>query len=106
MNFKKIKKNDIVKVLSGKDLGKTGKILEIDREKGKVIVEGVAIVKKTQKKSNKNPNGAISDTESFIDISNVMVVCPSCKKATRVSISIIKDEKKRVCKKCKSAIDY
>jgi len=106
MNFKKIKKNDIVKVLAGKDLGKTGKILEIDREKGKVIVEGVAIVKKTKKKNNQNPNGAIVDTESSIDISNVMVVCPSCKKATRVTISIIKDEKKRVCKKCKGVIDY
>ena len=105
MKFKKIKKDDIVKVLAGKDLGKTGKILEIDREKGRVIVEGVALVKKTKKKSNQSPNGAIVDTESSVDISNVMVVCPSCKKATRIAVSIIKDDKKRICKKCKSAID-
>ncbi len=105
MQFKKIKKNDTVKILAGKDLGKSGKVLEVDREKGKVIVEGVGLVKKTQKKSNTNPNGGIATIESFIDISNVMVICPSCKKASRISIDIVKDEKKRVCKKCKSAIE-
>ena len=105
MKFKKIKKDDVVRVLAGKDLGKSGKIIKIDRDKGRVLVEGVSIVKKTYKKSNKNPNGAIVETESFIDISNVMIICPSCKKATRISISILKDEKKRVCKKCKAVID-
>jgi large subunit ribosomal protein L24 len=105
LGFKKIKKDDIVKIISGKDSTKSGKIIEIDRQKGRVIIEGLNLKKKSIKKSQKNKNGGITDVESFLDISNVMLVCPSCKKATRVGIKVEEDKKHRFCKKCNAAID-
>lgn len=103
--LKKIKKQDLVEVIVGKDKGKTGKVIEIDRDNGKIMVEGLNIVKKTMKKSNKNPNGGISEVESFVDYSNVMLVCPKCKKTARVGFKLEGETKKRFCKKCKSEID-
>jgi large subunit ribosomal protein L24 len=105
MTFKKIKKEDTVKVIAGKDVGKTGKVLSVDREKGKVLVEGVNIVKKTVKKTSEKQAGGIKDIEAYLDISNVMLICPKCKKDTRVGFVINGDEKKRICKKCKAEID-
>ena len=84
MTFKKIKKDDNVKVIAGKDVGKTGKVLSVNREKGKVLVEGVNIVKKTFKKTSENQAGGIKDIEAYLDISNIMLICPKCKKDTRV----------------------
>lgn len=105
MTFKKIKKDDTVKVIAGRDVGKTGKVLAVNREKGKVLVEGVNIVKKTFKKTSENQAGGIKDIEAYLDISNIMLVCPKCKKDTRVGFVISGDDKKRVCKKCKAEID-
>ena len=105
MTFKKIKKEDTVKVIAGKDVGKTGKVLSVDREKGKVLVEGDNIVKKTFKKTSENQAGGIKDIEAYLDISNVMLICPKCKKDTRVGFVINGDEKKRIFKKCKAEID-
>ena len=105
LSLKKIKKEDLVKITVGKDKGKSGKIIDIDRKTNKVMVEGLNIVKKTLKKSNKNPNGGISEIESFIDHSNIMVVCPKCKESTRIGFEVVGDKKKRFCKKCKSEID-
>jgi large subunit ribosomal protein L24 len=103
--IKRIKKDDIIKVINGKDSGKTGKVLEIDRKDGRVMVEGVNMVKKTMRKSKKNQVGGIKDVEAFLDISNVMVVCPKCKKTTRVGFKITDDKKNRICKKCEAEID-
>ncbi|OHD14118.1 MAG: 50S ribosomal protein L24 [Spirochaetes bacterium GWD1_27_9] len=103
--FKKIKKDDNVKILSGRDVGKTGKVVEVDRNNGKVLVEGINIIKKTMKKTQKNQTGGIKEVESFLDISNVMLVCPKCKKTTRVGFKIDKDTKKRICKKCSTEIE-
>lgn len=103
--IKKIKKDDLVEITVGKERGKTGKIIRIDRKNNKVLVEGLNMVKKTLKKSNKNPNGGITEIEAFIDNSNVMVVCPKCKKSTRVSFNVTETTKKRICKKCKKEID-
>ncbi len=105
MTFKKIKKDDTVKVIAGRDVGKTGKVLAVNREKGKVLVEGVNIVKKTFKKTSENQAGGIKNIEAYLDISNIMLVCPKCKKDTRVGFVISGDDKKRVCKKCKAEID-
>lgn len=105
LSFKKLKKEDLVKVTVGKDKGKTGKIIDIDRSNNKVMVEGLNMVKKTMKKSNKNPNGGITEMEAFIDYSNVMVICPKCKESTKVGFKVEGENKKRFCKKCKSVID-
>ena len=105
MTFKKIKKDDNVKVIAGKDVGKTGKVLSVNREKGKVLVEGVNIVKKTFKKTSENQAGGIKDIEAYLDISNIMLICPKCKKDTRVGFVVNVNEKKRVCKKCKAEIE-
>lgn len=101
----KVKQNDTVLVITGKDKGKTGEVLRIDSKRGRVVVSKVAIrtkhVKKTAQKA-----GEIVKYEAFIDASNVMVVCPSCKKATRAGYEVPKEGKKvRICKKCNKPLD-
>lgn len=106
IKYRRIKKGDTVKVVCGKNLGKSGNVLEVDRDKGRVLIEGINLVRKTFRKSKENPNGGIKDVEAFINISNIMLVCPKCKKQTRVGFIIDKDNKKhRICKKCKSEIE-
>ncbi|MBP7551875.1 MAG: 50S ribosomal protein L24 [Spirochaetes bacterium] len=107
INFKKIKKNDMVKIIAGKDVGKSGKILEVDRAKGTVLVEGLNLVKKTIKKSNKNQAGGIKTIEAGINISNAQVICPKCKKSVRIGILVKENgDKVRICKKCSAEIVY
>lgn len=105
MKFNKLKKGDTVKVIAGKDVSKTGNIIAIDREKGRVMVEGLNMVRKTIKKRNQNEQGGIKDVEAFMDISNVMIVCPKCKKTTRVGFFVKDGKKTRVCKKCSASIE-
>ena len=81
-----IKKNDTVVVLTGEDKGKTGKVLQILKEKERAIVEGVNMVSKSQKPSAKNPQGGIVKQEAPIHISNLSLIDPKSGKATRVSI--------------------
>ena len=96
-----VKKGDKVQVLSGKDKGAQGEVLKAFPAEGKVIVEGVAMVKKHQKPNAANQQGGIIEQEAAIDVSNVMLVCPTCGKATRVGHATDADGKKvRVCKKC------
>ncbi len=80
----KIRKGDTVKVVAGNDKGKTGKVLEVLKEKSRVIVEGVHMVTKHQKPSAANPEGGIQQTEASVHISNVMLVDPSTGDPTRV----------------------
>ena len=103
--YKKIKKNDKVEIIAGKDSGKSGKILEINQKAGRVLIEGLNIVKKTMRKSKTNQNGGIKEVEAFLNISNVMLVCPKCKKLTRIEYKVEADNKKRICKKCKAEIE-
>lgn len=107
VKFKKLRKGDSVKVTSGKNIGKSGTIIEVDRDKGRVLIQGVNFVRKTFRKSKKNPTGGIKDVEAFLNISNVMLICPKCKKPARIGYLINEkdDTKKRFCKKCKSAIE-
>ena len=96
-----VKKGDKVQVLSGKDKGAQGEVLRAFPREGKVIVEGVAIVKKAQRPTQENQNGGFKEMEAKIDVSNVMLVCPGCKAATRVAHRFDEAGKKhRVCKKC------
>ncbi|WP_442904351.1 50S ribosomal protein L24 [Gordonibacter sp.] len=101
MNGMNIKKGDKVKVLSGKDKGKEGVVLRALPQKERVVVEKVNIIKKAMRPTQQNPQGGISTVEAPIHVSNVMMVCPECKQATRVGHKRDEDGKKvRVCKKC------
>ncbi|MBR4159822.1 MAG: 50S ribosomal protein L24, partial [Spirochaetia bacterium] len=92
-------KDDLVQVIAGKEKGKSGKILKIDREKGKVLVAGLNMVKKAKKPRRQGEKGGIVDIEAPIDISNVMIVCKKCG-PTRIGIEGTGDKKVRKCKKC------
>ncbi len=96
----KIRKNDKVKVLVGKDRGKIGKVLMVMKDSGKVVVEGVNMVSKHVKPGKISKEGGIVRVEKPIDASNVMPICPKCDKAVRVGSSIAGGKKYRVCKNC------
>jgi len=102
-----IKKNDTVYVLSGKDSGKTGKVLKVFLGKSKAIVEGINFIQKhTRPNPQRNVKGGILPKESPVNISNLMVVCKNCNKRTRIGTSVAVDGKKtRVCKKCNEPLD-
>ena len=95
-----IRKDDKVIVLSGKDKGKTGKVLVADPKSLKVIVEGVNVATKHQKAQKKGQDGGIIKVETPIYVSKVQLVCPKCGKGTRVAHKIADGKKTRVCKKC------
>ena len=96
-----VHKGDQVEVIHGKDRGARGEVLKAMPAKSKVVVEGVAIAKKHQKPTQANQQGGIIEKEMPIHVSNVMLVCPSCGKPTRVGHAKDAEGKKvRVCKKC------
>ena len=99
----KLRKEDQVQVVAGKDKGKQGKVIMIDRDKGRAIVAGVNMVKKAQKKRKQTDRGGIIEIEAAIDISNIMIVCRKCG-PTRIGYKIEGDAKKRVCRKCGEAL--
>ena len=103
MSALKIKKGDTVKVITGKDKGKEGKVISVDVQKGKVVVEGVNMITKHSKPSQANPNGGIIQREAAIDASNVMLVHEG--KATRVGFAIQDGKKVRVAKATGKVID-
>jgi len=102
----KIHKNDTVMVIAGNSRGKTGKVLKMFRDDRRVIVEGVNIIKRHTRPSQKNPQGGIVQKEASINAANVMVICPKCSKPSRVGRKPITDtttgRKKmmRVCRNC------
>jgi large subunit ribosomal protein L24 len=103
----RIRKNDQVKVISGKSLDKIGRVLRVMREKNRVVVEGVSLLKRhTRANPSKNIKGGIVERESPIHISNVMIVCGSCGQPTRIGHNILSDGKKiRTCRKCGNSLD-
>ena len=103
MSALKIKKGDTVKVITGKDKGKEGKVISVDVKNGKVVVEGANMITKHAKPSQANPNGGIIQKEAAIDISNVMLVVDG--KATRVGFEIKDGKKVRVAKATGEVID-
>ena len=95
----KIKSGDTVKVIAGDHKGSEGKVLKVDREKNKAIVEGINMVSKHTKPSAKNPQGGIVKKEAPIHISNISLIDPKSKKATRVGMKVEGDKKVRFSKK-------
>lgn len=101
----KVKKGDDVVVIAGKDKKKTGKVLEVSPKSGKVLVENINIVTKHNKPRSQQDKGGIVKKPAAIDVSNVMVICPVCKKATRVGHIEVNGKKVRACKKCNASLD-
>lgn len=104
-NHLHVKKGDTVIVLSGKDKGQQGKIIQAMPKKSKVIVEGINKVKRHTKPSQKAPQGGILTKEAPLHVSKVMVVCPACKKPTRTGKKLVGERYVRACKKCGELID-
>ncbi len=100
-----VRSNDNVVVISGRDKGKSGKVISASPKTGKVIVEGVAMATKHQKPRSAGAPGGIIHKEAAIDASNVMVVCPKCGKPTRTGHKVEGEIKVRVCKKCGAAFE-
>ena len=99
-----IKNGDTVLIISGKDQGKSGKVSEVFPRENKVIIEGLNIVKKHVRPKKEGEKGQRVEVPRAIDVSNVKLICPKCKKATRVGHKIIEKNKIRVCKKCNQEI--
>ena len=95
----KLKRDDTVKIIKGKDRGKSGRILNVDHEKMRVIVEGLNIMKKAVKPKKQNDKGGIKELEKPMAIANVMIVCKKCG-PTRIGFKITAKEKTRICRKC------
>jgi large subunit ribosomal protein L24 len=108
MKFEKvaIKKDDKVKVITGKDKGKIGKVLKVLRKKNRILIEKVNIIKRHTRPSAKNRQGGITESEAPVPWSNVMLMCNKCMSATRVARKTLEDGKKiRTCAKCGETIE-
>ena len=106
----RIKKNDTVKVIAGKDKGKTGKVIQVFPKLKKVVVEGVNMASKHVRSNRQGDSGQKLEYSSPMASANVMLVCPKCAKSTRVGYQFHKgtdgkDKKVRACKKCGEAIE-
>jgi large subunit ribosomal protein L24 len=99
----KLKKEDTVEIIAGRDKGKRGKILKILRDRDRIVVEGANIVKKAKKRRNQQDRGGIVEIEAAIHSSNVMILCKKCG-PTRIGYKIDGENKTRVCRKCGEAL--
>jgi len=106
-----LKKEDTVRVISGRDKGKSGRVLRVDRERGRILVEHVGMIKRhTRPNPGKQIKGGIAERESPISVSNVLIICPGCNKATRIGHHIDqlpggRTRRMRVCRKCGQTLD-
>lgn len=101
----KVRKGDLVLIKTGKDAGRTGIVQKVIAKKNKVVVEGLNMYKKHQKADAYGRKSEILDIIKPIDISNIMLVCPSCKKTVRVKFKVVNGKKSRICSKCGAEID-
>jgi large subunit ribosomal protein L24 len=99
----RLKKNDVVKVISGREKGKTGRILSIDGDSLRAMVEGLNMVKKAVKKKKQNQKGGITTVEAPMALGKLMIICKKCG-ATRITFKIDGEKKSRVCRKCGGAL--
>jgi len=100
----KVKKGDNVKIISGKDKGKSGKVLQVMPKMDRVVVESVNIRKRHTRPRRQGEKGQIIEVEAPMHISNVMLICTKCNKATRIGSKIHKEGKNRVCKRCEAVV--
>src|SRR3989338_1620117 len=98
----RIKKGDTVTVLSGKDRGKSGKVLQVWPERGRASVEHVNLLKHFERRSQQNPQGGVIEREGTVALAKLAPTCPSCHKPARVGWSVASDgTKQRMCRRCK-----
>jgi len=101
----KLRKDDRVFIISGKDKGKNGKVLSINTADGRILVEGINFIKKNMRRTQENQQGGIIQKESPLSISNVMLLCKHCNRPARVGFKKLQDNSKvRFCKKCNEVI--
>jgi len=100
----KIKKGDVVKMLAGKDKDKTGKVLKVILDGGKVVIEGLNLMKKHKRPRKEGEKGQRVEIPRAVSVSNAKLVCPKCGKAARVGYKKSGEKKFRICKKCKAEI--
>lgn len=100
----KLKKNDNIIMLSGKDRGKTGKISVVLPSAGKIVVEGLNLIKKHVRARKQGQKGQIISKERAVSVSSVALVCKFCGKPTRVGYKVEGDNKVRICKKCEAEV--
>jgi large subunit ribosomal protein L24 len=97
----KIRRNDTIQVIAGKDKGKRGKVLRISSAADRAIVEGINLVKKHRRRTQQEQQGGITQIPSPIQLSNLMLICKNCNKPVRAGFKLLKDKSKtRICKKC------
>jgi large subunit ribosomal protein L24 len=101
-----VKKGDMVRVMAGKEKGKSGKITAIFSDKGRVVVENLNMIKRHTRPSRTNTEGGIIEKEAPLSASNVLLLCGSCNQATRTGMRVLDDGSKvRFCKKCNEIVD-
>lgn len=105
MSMARVKKNDIVSVRTGADVGKTGKVLQVLPQRDRAVVEGVNLVKKHMRKSQDNPQGAITEKESPVRLSRLLLFCPQCKRGVRIRRDREAEKGVRKCRRCGHAFD-
>ncbi len=101
-----VKKDDLVMIIAGKEKGKSGKVLRVIPEKGRVLVENLNLMKRHTRPSQANQAGGIIEKEAPIDLSNVQLVCSACNKPARTGMRVLEDgTKTRFCKKCNEIVN-
>ncbi|MBP7216999.1 MAG: 50S ribosomal protein L24 [Candidatus Omnitrophica bacterium] len=101
----KIRKNDIIQVVKGKDLGKKGKVLQVFTDQSRALVEGINMVKKHKRQTRQDQQGGIISIEKPISLANIMLVCKQCNRPARVGFKILEDKTKtRYCKSCQEVL--
>ena len=100
----RVKKGDLVAVLSGKDRGKTGKVLRVWPAAGRALVERVNVVKHFERRSQQHPSGGIVEREAPLPLAKLAPVCPRCHKPARVAWTLTGDAKQRICRRCREVL--
>ncbi len=101
-----VRRGDTVGVITGRERGKRGKVLRVLRDKGRVVVEHVNMIKKHQRPTQKLRQGGIIEREGALALSNVLVICARCDKPSRTGVKVLADERRvRVCRRCGESID-
>lgn len=100
----KLRRKDTVMMMAGRDKGKTGEVSVVLPQADKVVVEGLGVIKRHTKPSSKHPRGGILEISKPVAVSKVQLVCPNCKKPTRIGYQVKDGNKERICRKCQAVV--
>ncbi len=101
----RIRKDDAVKIIAGKDKGRSGQVIKAIPSENKIVVEGLNLIAKHVKPRSAQQKGGIIEQPAAFDVSNAMIICPTCNQATRIASSVENGKKTRMCKKCGASLD-